>query len=62
MRPSELHAQIEELNRDWRSMSIVEQDRHGADYAVRFAMLAEQAIAEADRWFNAAFDRFDASQ
>lgn len=62
MRPSELHARLEELNREWRSMGMVEQDRRGADYAIRYAWLAEQAVVEADRWFNAAFDRFDQSQ
>lgn len=43
-------------------MGMVEQDRRGADYAIRYAWLAEQAVVEADRWFNAAFDRFDQSQ
>lgn len=62
MRSIDIRAQYEALDREWRSMDIVSQDRHGAEFAVRFSMLAQQAIVEADRWFNEAFDRFDQSQ
>lgn len=62
MRPVDIRARLDELNREWRTMDIVSQDRHGAEYAIRYAQLAEEAIQEADRWFNQAFDRFDQSQ
>lgn len=62
MRPLDIRARLEQLNREWRDMDILSQDRRGAEYAMRFAMLAEEATVEADRWFNHAFDRFDQSQ
>jgi vacuolar-type H+-ATPase subunit B/Vma2 len=62
MRPIDIRTRLDALNHEWRSMTIIEQDHRGAEYAVRFAMLAEEALAEADRWFNETFDRFDQSQ
>lgn len=43
-------------------MGLIEQDRHGADYAIRAILLAERIMDAADTYREMAFDRFDQSQ
>lgn len=60
--PSILRSDLETLIDEWRGMGLIEQDRHGADYAIRAILLAERIMDAADTYREMAFDRFDQSQ
>lgn len=61
-KPSVLRADLEALTNEWNRMGLVEQDRHGAEYAIRAILLAERIMDAADTYRDMAFDRFDQSQ
>ena len=40
---------LKALSREWHRAGLVGQDRHGAEFAIRYRVLAEQAVAEVER-------------
>jgi hypothetical protein len=59
---AELQRQLTLLHHDWGNLSLVEQDRQGADYAIRAIQLAERIMAITERYADMALERFDQSQ